>query len=209
MKILIFGATGATGRELVKQALDRGYHVTAYARNPQKLNIISPLLTIIKGELEDKKLISYLLHNKDAVFSTLGASSMFTYDQAVVNGIQSIVKLMNDSNANRLIYLSFAGVHESRHQAGAIIKHIAPKFLSTEIRRHEDCEKIIRQSNLTWTIVRPATLTNNKPKGSYRSGETIVSNKFMTSISRADTAHFMLDQLNDLSFIKNAPLIFN
>ena len=57
MRITIFGTTGGTGKQLVKQALAEGNEVVAFARNPSKLNITDKNLTILKGELTDDVLI--------------------------------------------------------------------------------------------------------------------------------------------------------
>jgi putative NADH-flavin reductase len=207
MKVLIFGATGSTGQEITRQALAQGHHVTAFVRNPQKLSIKSSRLTIVQGHLHDDQLISKIVEGQDSVISALGASSMFKYDKAVVQGIRTIVGAMEYKSISRFIYLSFAGVRESRDQVGLMIKYIAPKLLSTEIARHEDSEKIIKQSRLNWTIVRPPTLTNNKPTAHFQSGESISAKGLFVSISRADVAGFMIGQLTDRSFIQKTPLI--
>lgn len=207
MNILVFGATGATGHELVKQALSQGHNVTAFARNPQKLKITHRNLTIIQGILSDHKLIEHSVAGQDAVLSALGASSMFRFDQSVVDGVANIVRAMTKRDVRRFIYLSFAGVKESRDQVGFIIRHVAPAFLSTEIEGHEVKEKVIRESQLKWTIVRPPTLTNGKHRKQFRRGEGISTNGFAVTISRADVADFMLQQLTDTAFIQKAPLI--
>jgi len=57
MRIAVFGGTGATGRLLIDQALDRGLSVTAYARHPEKLGIEDDRLTVVAGELSDSAAI--------------------------------------------------------------------------------------------------------------------------------------------------------
>jgi putative NADH-flavin reductase len=207
MNILVFGASGATGHELVKQALLQGHDVTAFARNPQRLKIKHGNLTVIQGSLGDYKLIAHLVSGQDAVLSALGASSMFRFDQSVVDGVETIVRAMMVKGVERFIYLSFAGVKESRDQVGFIIRNVAPAFLSTEIEGHEVKEKIIRESQLKWTLVRPPTLTNGKHRKQFRRGEGISTNGFAVTISRKDVADFMLQQLTDTEFIRKAPLI--
>lgn len=207
MKVLIYGATGATGREMVKRALAQGHAVTAFVRNPQKLGMSSPRLTIVRGDLHDKQLIAQTTEGQDAVMSALGASSIFTYDEAVVTGIQNIIDAMETRNVRRFIYLSFAGVSESRHLAGVIIRYVAPRLLSTEIARHEDSEKKIIQTNLEWTVVRAPTLSNGKPRGYFRAGERIFTRGVVATVPRGDVADFMIHQLTDRSFVKQKPLI--
>ena len=207
MNILIFGASGATGHELVKQALEQGHAVTAFVRNHAKLKITHNNLQSVQGDVADSLSVENAVEGKDVVISALGASSPFKYDQTVVDGVGNIIKAMERSNVKRFIYLSFIGVQESRKDGGFVIKYIAPKLLKTEIAGHENREKMIRQSNLAWTIVRAATLTKGIKKGAYRNGEELSSSSFTITISRADVADFMLKQINDNTFLHKAARI--
>ena len=207
MKILIFGASGATGHELVNQALTQGHIVTAFVRNPSKLKIKHDNLIVIQGDVIHYPLVENAVKGQDAVLSALGASSPFKYDQSVVDGANNIIKAMETNNVSRFIYMSFVGVKESRHTAGFVIKYIAPKLLSTEVAGHEAREKLIKQSQLKWTIVRAPTLSNGKHIAQFRSGEEISSKGFTVMISRADVADFMLRQLTDTTFIRRTPSV--
>lgn len=200
MNILIFGASGATGQQLVKQALEQ-HQVTAFVRNPAKLTLRHNRLRVIQGNVSDCKAVEKAINGHDAVLSALGAASPFTFDQVVVDGLATIIKAMESAGVKRLIYLSFAGLNDSRNDAGFIIRHIAPKLLRTEIAGHEAREAMIRQCQLQWTIVRAPTLTNGPLTKTYRSGENIRSNAFAVTLSRADTADFMLTQLTDSRFL--------
>lgn len=201
MKILVFGASGKTGHKLVQQGLLQGHHVTAFVRNPSKLKITNDKLKVIQGDVINYQMVEEAVKGQDAVLSALGASSAFKYDQSVVDGVGNIIKAMQTHGISRFIYMSFIGVKESRNTAGFVIKHIAPKLLSTEIAGHEARENMIKQSQLQWTIVRPPTLTNGKHMGQYRSGEYITTKGFIVTISRADVADFMLKQVNDRAFL--------
>ena len=114
---------------------------------------------------------------------------------------------MEKNDVTRFIYMSFVGVKESRNTAGFVIKYIAPKILSSEIAGHEAREKMIKESQLKWTIVRAPTLTNGKHMAQFRSGEDITSKGFTVMISRADIADFMLQELTDNKFIRKAPSV--
>lgn len=197
MKILVFGASGKTGQHLLTQALEKGFTVTAFARHPEKIKIEHHKLKIIQGNVADYEKVEEAVKGHDAVLSALGATSPFKFDQDVVDGAANIVKAMQQTGVKRFIYLSFIGVAESRNDAPFFIRHIAPKILKTEIAGHEVREKIIQQSNLDWTIVRPCGLTNGAKKGTYKTGEEIKSSAFIVTSSRADVADFMMRLLND------------
>lgn len=207
MKILVCGATGRTGTALVRQALVRGHHVTAYVRSPHKLKTNHENLTTIQGDILNYSRMLQAMQGQEAVFSLLGASGVFRFDQAIVDGIQNILRAMEAWNVRRIIYMSSAGVKESRSRAGKMIKHILPTLLPAEVLGHEIREEIIKNSRLQWTMVRPVTLTNDRYTGQFRSGEGIFTNRFMATISRADVAHFMLQQLHDNTFARKAPMI--
>jgi putative NADH-flavin reductase len=202
MNILIFGASGKTGHELVKQGLALNHRITAFVRNPDKLLMVHENLKIIQGDILNYQQVDEAVKGKDAVFSALGASSPFKFDQVVVDGVGNIIKVMVANHVNRLIYMSFIGLKDSRNAAGFIINHIAPTILSTEIAGHQERENMIKQSSLEWTIVRACTLTNGIHKGVYRTGENISSKGIVVSISRADVADCMLAQLKDNHSIK-------
>lgn len=207
MKILIFGASGRTGQELVKLALEQGYSVTAFVRNPSKLRIAHPNLMLVKGDIANYQLLENSIKEHDAVLSALGASSPFKFDQSVVDGMANIIRAMEAKGTFRLIYMSAILVAETRKRAGFFIRYIAPRILKTEIAGHEAREDMIMQSKLQWTIVRPVTLTNRKPSGKFRSGESISSSGFTAVISRADVADFMLRQLSDHGFVRKSPSV--
>ena len=207
MRILIFGASGKTGHELVKQALAEGHHVTAFVRNPSNLKILNENLKVFQGDVTNYQQVEDAVKGHDAIFSTLGAASPFKYDQSVVDGTHNIVKAMDANGIKRFIYMSAINVKESRKNAGVLIRVMGTTLLRTETAGHEAREKIIRQSGLDWTLVRSAGLSNGKHTENYRSGENIKAKGIAASISRADVADFMLRQLTDNSNLRKAPMV--
>ncbi|MBI1803521.1 MAG: SDR family oxidoreductase [Ignavibacteriae bacterium] len=207
MNILIFGASGATGHELVKQSLAKGHAVTAFVRNPEKLAIKHQSLKSVQGDVKDYPSVEAAVKGQDAVLSALGVSRPLKSDPVVIDGVRNIVKAMEQNNVRRLIYLSFIGVTESRKDAGFMLKHIISRIVRNEIADHEEKEKLVRASALEWTIVRPPKLTNGNAVGVYRSGEEIKAHSLLPTMSRADVADFMLRQLTEKAFIHKSPRI--
>ena len=97
MKIVIFGATGGTGKQLVEQALAAGHHVVAYARNPSKLNINHEQLKVIQGELADEALIESAVTGADAVISVLGPRGG-SKNKPITQGMKNIITTMKKQN---------------------------------------------------------------------------------------------------------------
>ena len=114
MNILIFGASGATGHELVQKALAQGHIVTAFVRNPAKLIIRHDKLRLMEGDVKDYASVENAVKGQEATLSALGASSPFKLDLTVIDGVKNIIKAMEQADVWRFIYLSFLGVRESR-----------------------------------------------------------------------------------------------
>ncbi|WOD41698.1 SDR family oxidoreductase [Nodosilinea sp. E11] len=202
MNLLIFGATGDTGRELVKQALALGHTVTAFSRHASDLVSQYPTVKVAEGDVTDLATVEQAVQGQDAVLSALGSASL-KRNPALVEGVQNIVKAMEKHQVRRLIYQSSLGVGDSRKQVSFLVRYIIiPLVLRNAIADHADKERIIQQSSLDWVIVRPAGLTNDDRTGEYRAGETI---EFGARIARADVADFMLKQVTEDAYLKQTP----
>lgn len=197
MNVLVFGASGATGRHVVSQGLERGLNMTAFVRNPSKLAITHPKLTVVQGEVGDAAAVSNAVKGHDAVVSTLGVGAPLRHDPVVIDGIRFIVKSMTDWNVPRLVYMSFVGVADSRADAGFMVRYVARWPLRNEIRDHEIKEDLVIASALNWTIVRAPTLTNGPRTGTYRVGPQVAATSFLPMMSRADVAECILRELGD------------
>src|SRR5688572_26197047 len=204
MRLLVFGASGQTGRELVRQALEQRHSVTAFVRQPAKLGDSDPHVRIVQGSVQEYAAVSAAVPNHDAVISALGVGVPLQHDPAVIEGVRNIIRAMQEHCVRRLIYLSFIGVRESRSSVGVVLRYIAPIPLRHEIADHEAKEALVRASRLDWTIVRPPKLTRGSCTGRYRSGENITTWKPVPVISRADVAHFILQELVSPAYIGRA-----
>jgi putative NADH-flavin reductase len=208
MRVLVLGATGATGRHLLDQALARGHQVTALARNPAKLHRRSPDLTVVQGDVTDPLAVERAVTSQDAVLCALGSSTPLKHDPALVAGVGNLVGAMERLHLRRLVYLSFLGVHHGRRQLSPLGRYlVAPLLLRKVAADHERKEAIIQHSTLEWVIVRPPRLTNGRRTGTYRSGADIQATMVVPRISRADLAEFMIGQLNGDTHLRRTPAI--
>lgn len=203
MKLLIFGASGETGRELVKQALAQGHEVTAFVRGSTKLNDIQrSSLKLVEGDVADATAVERAMQGQDAVLSALDSRSL-KKNPKLVEGVRNIVQTMEKQGVRRLIYESALGVGDSRKRINFVFRFIIiPLVLRNAIADHEEKEAAIKQSQLDWVIVRPAELTNGRHTGEYRHGESM---QYGARISRADVADFMLKQVTDNTYLHQMP----
>src|SRR6185503_6058724 len=192
MRILVFGASGATGRMVVQQALSANHVVTAFVRDPAKLPLTHPNLRVVQGDVADATRVHSAVANHDAVISTLGVATPLKHDPVVVRGVRNVITSMQQEGVRRFIYLSFIGVEESRSAAGFVLRHIARLPLRHEIADHESKEALVKESSLDWTIVRAPKLTNAGRTGKFRTGVDIVASSMLPLLSRADLADFLV-----------------
>ena len=208
MKVLVFGATGATGRELVKQALERGHSVGAFVRDPAKFEIEHANLTSLVGNVAEYALVEHAVRGSDAVVSALGSGNSLRSDPPLIDGVRHIIRAMDTAGVRRLVYLSMLGVDGSGKQLGWVDRYIVlPLLLRNVLADHAAKERLIKQSALDWVVVRPPRLTAGPYTGNYRSGKDVRASGFSASISRADVAHFMLSQLASDQYVHRTPAV--
>ena len=207
MKLIIFGSTGGTGRQIVAQALEQGHDVTAFARSPERLEQKHVKLQVIKGNVLDFASVERAIQGQDVVLCTLGISFK-DKSNLRANGTKNIIRAMEKTGVKRLICQSSAGVSDSRDTLPFLMKYlIVPFILRRSFADHEIQENYIKESQLDWIIVRPAALTDGEHTGSYQHGYTADNKTVTNKISRADTADFMLKQLADNSYLHKMPCI--
>jgi putative NADH-flavin reductase len=204
VRLLVFGASGLTGHEVVRQALARRHTVTAFVRQPLMLGVSDPDLTIVQGNVADAEAVDAVTAGHDAVVSTLGVGRRLEHDEKVIAGVGHIIQAMEKHQVRRLIYMSFIGVRESRAAVGFVLRFITPIALKHEIADHEAKEALVRASGLDWTIVRPPKLTDGPLTGRYRSGDAITTWRPVPKLSRADVAHFMVEALERGECVREA-----
>lgn len=198
MKIIVFGATGDTGIQLVEQLLAEGHEVTAFVRNPEKLKISGEKLLIEKGDVLNPVTLSGKINGADAVFSALGGNhrqATIVYSQ----GIENIITEMQKSGIERLICLS-AETLKSKEEATFVERifiKILWKLFSNLYRDMQQMEQKILSSSLDWTIIRPPRLTNGSKTNDFQMSINHSISKGKGKISRADLAVCMIQQLTN------------
>lgn len=210
MKIAIFGATGETGRQFVEQALAAGYQVVAYVRNPSKLNTKHENLTIVQGELADQAIIERAVSGADAVISVLGPRGG-SKGKPITRGMQNIIEAMKKQGVRRLIISSTLSAKDPNDLPDFKAKALVNLVKLTMHAAYEEIVSVadtVRKSDLDWTIVRLTTLNNNPKSGKVRVGY-LGKGEVGLRISRADLAEFMLKQVQDTKYLRQAPVISN
>jgi putative NADH-flavin reductase len=205
MKLIVFGASGGTGREIVARALERGHHVTAFVRDPAKLKATHERLAVARGDVMDAASVDAAMPGHDAALIALGHRRYLGPSRILSEGTRHIVRAMEAHGVRRLVCETALGVGDSAGRLGLyytlfVIPAILPFYWYDKGRQ----EHVVRESRLEWVIVRPAQLTNGRRRGQYRHGPKVGSYLWSAAVSRADTADFMLNQLGDTPYLRAA-----
>ena len=199
MNVIIFGATGTVGALAVRRMLAEGHTVTAFARNPAKLEITDPALRLVSGDDGDAAAVAAAIRGQDAVVVTLGAG-MSRSSTVRSTGTLNVIRGMQAHGVSRLVCQSTLGAQESWSNLDFFWKRIMfGALLRPVFRDHVLQERMVEASGLDWTIVRPSAFTDGPETGDYREGFGPEERRLKLKISRADIAAFLARQLTDRS----------
>jgi putative NADH-flavin reductase len=210
MKLLVIGSTGRVGSEVVRQALDAGHHVTAFARDPAAVASHGERLRVARGDVRDQASIERALAGQDAVVSCLGTRNRKQRGLRT-EGTRRILAAMRSGTAPRLVVFSAFGVGDSlallRRTDFFFGRIILPLFLARQFEDMAGMEALVRRSPLEWVIVRPGALTGKPATGTVKvAGDG--NGKPGSSIPIADVAAFMLECATSASHVRSAPVIY-
>lgn len=206
MRIVVFGAGGPTGRQVIEQGLAAGHEVAAVTRRPE---LLPPQegLTVVSADVTDAEAVDKVVAGSDAVLSALGVpfsrKPVTTYSQGATN----IVAAMRHNAVRRLVVVSSSVADPAWRPTGEFFfnrvmdpyfNRVAGRTLHEDMRR---MESVVRASDLDWTIARPCGLFDNPAVTDYELAEDSADGLFT---ARADLAASMLLQLEDNRFVRKA-----
>jgi uncharacterized protein YbjT (DUF2867 family) len=205
MKVLVLGATGGTGRLIVREALMKGHSVVALVRAKARSDL--PGAELIEGDARDEATLVRALDGCDAVVSALGTGIGFREVDLLTVATRALIAAMTRTGAHRLICISALGVGESRGHGGFVFDRLfQPLLLGQAYKDKHRQEAAIRASSLDWIVVRPAMLTNDSPLGRFRVSADVAGING-GKIARADVAQFVVEQLTNDTWLRRTPVI--
>jgi uncharacterized protein YbjT (DUF2867 family) len=205
MNVLVIGATGRTGRLLVKKLLRNGHNVTAMARNPADMNDHDPSVRVVEGEARNPESIERALQGQDAVLSAFGPRS-FRIGDLQEAFMHNLVSAMKKQGVKRLVNLSAMGAGDSRKEAPFLFRFvILPLFLGTVFADKNRGEAYLLSSDLDYINVRPGRLLDTPARGGVKA--SLVGKGLKSDMTREDLADFMVVQLTNNEWVRKSPLI--
>ncbi|MEO6286175.1 MAG: NAD(P)H-binding protein [Dyadobacter sp.] len=208
-KIAVIGGGGRTGKYIVDQLLQKGFSLRLLLRNPETFTIQDPLIEIVKGDVLDAKAVDMLIEGCQAVLSTVGQrkDEPLVASQAVTNVISAIQKQQISAERVKFILLAGLNIDTPFDKKSAETQKATAWMKETFPIIHEDRQKsyaILDASGVDWTLVRVPYIEFNDEKGNVKVDlEDCPGSK----ISAGDIARFMIAQLADNNYLRQAPFI--
>lgn len=200
LNILILGATGRVGSQILTYALHDRHHVTVLVRTPEKIQINSGNLTIIQGNVLNKNDIVRAMHGIDVVISALNTDGTTTLSESM----PLVINAMENEGIQRIITVGTAGILQSR-TTPTVIRYQSSESKRKSTRAAEEHHKVydlLKQSTLDWTIVCPTYLPDGEREGQYRIERNFLPEGGM-KISVPDTAEFTYRQIESSDYVKS------
>jgi uncharacterized protein len=194
MKLIVFGATGQVGIQVVQQALWRNHFVKAFGRNVFDLVIEDKNLEIIKGALFDEKEVYTALKECDAVISAIGGAFDGT-DKTRSLGIKNIIAQMKKAGLKRIIALGGMGILNADEHTLLIDTKDYPKEYLPVGNEHRKAYEYLKESGLEWTFICSPDILDEGPTGNYITSKNYPPEPNKYKINAGDIAQFMLNEL--------------
>jgi len=213
MKVAVFGATGFSGRAILLEALKQGHDVSILVRDASKIKIKDQKLRIVEGNIMDSQVVASILHHQDAVIQCLGVGGKGDGKPTtfISEANKVIVDEMEKQKVSRLIAMSNVGAGNSlSFQPWLFTNFILPyfmKWLKVIIDDNNRMEPTIMNSELEWTIVRCPNIIDKTPKGNVH--PTLEGKGLKLTVTLGDMAEFIIHQLTDSTYLRQAPSVSN
>lgn len=213
MKVVLFGATGLTGRHVLTQALARGHEVTALVRRPESLDVKSESLRLVKGDALDAAAVAAAIEGQDVVLQCLGIGGKGDGKPStmVSDATRLILDAMRAHGVRRLVCMSNLGAGDSATFGPWIYRvFLLPVFMKWLVAIIDDknrMEPMVRESGLDWTLARFPAILDRAAKGRLR--ESPENQGLGFTITAADAATWLLDQLESGANVGKATGVSN
>ena len=206
LHITIFGASRGIGRHALELALQAGHHVTALLRDPNAV-AETPRLRVLRGDATNIADVREAVSGADAVVCAVGAPAL-SRSRVRSEATALIVQAMREQGIERLLCVSVLGAGEQRAALPFLLRRVIfPTYLRRPVAEHERQERLLRDSELDCTAVRPPTLTDGPRTGQYAHGFGVDFAGLTLKVSRADVADFLVAQLDDTRYSRRAVAI--
>lgn len=209
MKLVIFGATGMVGKQLVQQALFEKNMVKAFGRNVFTTDYVeTENLQLVQGALFDEDEVYHAIQGCDAVLSAIGGS-VDGVDKTRTLGMKNILKQMQKAGVARIVAIGGLGVLNADENSLLVDKEDYPAEYKAVGLEHKKAFEMLDASGLDWTFVCPPNIINEGPTGNFITKADFPPEPNNYKINAGDLAMFMLKELHNRAYVKQRVGISN
>ncbi|MFI7705341.1 NAD(P)-dependent oxidoreductase [Nonomuraea sp. NPDC049480] len=200
MKLAVFGATGGTGLELLRQGLDLAHEITAVVRDASRLPAeLRTRLDVVEADVMNPDAIATAVKGRDAVLSAMGTRERGP-TTVHTSSVASIIEAMTRVGVRRVLTVGASGMVTDEGD-GPLTRYVLKPLIVQRLFRHAYAdmaasERLLRSSDLDWTIVRPSRLTDGGRTNRYRTARDLNLRGGMNT-TRADLADCVLELIGD------------
>ena len=171
MRIAVVGATGATGRRVIKHALAQGHFVTAVARHPERLSSADQL-SLVRGDVLSPEGLTGAFEGVEAVISCIGPEKNLSPGTLMSVGVANILTECKRANVRRFIMQSGIGLSDGQELShlSRFVVRISGRIFAAAVADKAIAERMMQKTGMEWVIVRPVALLDKAAKGRYTAG---------------------------------------
>jgi len=209
MKVAVLGSTGFVGTLLIQKALKAGHQVRALARSPEKLGDLKDKVEIVQGDMFDPAVLQTLVQGVDAVISVAGPPRKVRHDsEKHAVSTRLLTDAMKAAKVDRLVAITGAAAKVPGQKLGfkqSLLRLLLANVVVPDVIKTKDIElKIIAESGLNWTVLRPPIMGSGMPTGNVAASETDMTG---TKIDVEDITDFILSLLQTHEWDRKAPIV--
>jgi putative NADH-flavin reductase len=209
MNIIVFGATGMVGKQIVQQALFTGHHVKAFGRNVYTTDFLNnENLQLVQGALFDEQEVYNAIKGGDTVLSALGGGFDGS-DKTRSLGMKNIITQMQKTGVKRIIGIGGMGVLNADENTLLIDTDDYPPEYIPVGKEHQKAYELLKESGLDWTFVCAPDIKNEGPTGAYITAADYPPSPNNYRINAGDLAMFMLNEMQKNEYIQHRVGISN
>ena len=205
MRILVVGATGGLGRDVVSEALAGRHETAALVRDPARAALPGEV-EIVQGDALDRASLTGPLEGRDAVICALGTPSPRRRSTLLEDGTRNLVAAMAEVGVRRLACVTLLGVGSSRANASLFYRAVILRVLAPMVPDKERQEQVVRGSGLEWVLVRPGRFVKGKPRGELRIVREAEQRR-VGHVVRGDLARFLVECVTSDGYVGQAVVV--
>lgn len=206
MKLIVFGASGGTGKLVVQKALEQGHDVTAFVRSPEKLGITHDRLSVVPGDVKDPDAVMRSVAGHDAVLAMINTQDDLPMFESAT---RNILAALTAHGVRKFLYVSSFGVPDGYERDPYYEENFRQGSLKEQYAAVRRAEALIQASDVDWILVRPPLLLDTPPIGLGNVRIVDVPPLDMQMISRADLADYILMAVQDPKYIRTGMFVGN